>query len=102
MRAHMDVFLAFCAGGASLALGLGMCRRSWARPCALVAMVAALCCVVGSALLPGERTLTITHTFAAYAQGGFDVVARHFPVDEVRAPGWQWPLPLLAWTIVFG
>jgi hypothetical protein len=101
MPAHMDVFLALCACGASLALGLGMCRRSWALPCALMAIAAAVCCVLGGVAVPGERTLTITHTFAAYGQGSFDVVARHFPVDEVRAPGWQWPLPLLGWCAVF-
>lgn len=98
----MDVILALVTGCASLALGLGMCRRVWAKQAALLAIAAAVLCTAAALLGPETRSLTVTHTFAAYEQGGFDIVPRHFPVDQVTAPGWQWPLPLLAWCVVFG
>ncbi len=97
----MDLLLALVTAAGSIALGLGLCRARWAGPAALVALGAGVVALLAGVLQPGERTLVVTHTFAAYAPDGFDVVPRHFPVDEVRAPGWQWPLPFLGWTGVW-
>lgn len=97
----MDLLLAIVLGIALCGLGAGLCRRQLARPMALLALAAAGVAQAAALAGPATRTLEATHTFAAYAADGFEVVPRHFPVDRVAAAGWQWPLPFVLLTLVW-
>jgi len=83
----------------ALGLAVPAARRKVA---AAVAAVGALLVVLGALGVgsgPGPdgspvRTLQVTSTFAAYAEDGFEITPRDFPVETVTAPAWAWTLPV--------
>ncbi len=82
---------------------VGLCapaaRRKIAMATGAVGVLLLVLGLLGTGAAPGAdgrlvRTLEVTSTFAAYAEDGFEVTPRDFPVETVSAAPWAWTLPM--------
>lgn len=61
--------------------------------------------LLGTGASPGPdgtpvRTLQVTSTFAAYAEDGFEITPRDFPIETVTAAPWSWTLPMVGVAVL--
>lgn len=88
---------------------LGLCapaaRRKVAWATGAVGLLLVVLGLLGTGAAPGPdgspvRTLQVTSTFAAYAEDGFEVTPRDFPIETVSAPAWAWTLPMAGYAAI--
>lgn len=94
----MDIVLALALAFAQLAAALGLAVPSWRRPIAVALLLVALAATATGLFGPAERSLTTEHTYAGFEGAALEVSVVPFPTGTVTAPGWQWPLPFLAFA----
>ncbi|MCR9246735.1 MAG: hypothetical protein NXI31_17005 [bacterium] len=98
----MDLLVALLQFAAFLLLGLGLALPGWRRA-AIAALGLAAAVSLGHGLTgPTEQTLTTVHHYAGFEGAALEVSMVAFPTGTVTAPGWQWPLPFLAFAILWG
>lgn len=95
----MDLLLALLHLACYLLLGLALARPRLGGPAAVLLLCGALFSLLHGLLGPTERELVTTHTFVAYAGTDLEPSAVAFPTGTRRAPGWQWPLPFVAFAL---
>lgn len=97
----MDVLTTCLHIAAYVALGLALANAQWRRGAATILGLAAAGALAAGLLDAGERTLTTVHTYAGFAGAELEVSMVSFPTGTFTAPGWQWPLPFVAFAVVW-
>ena len=97
----MDALIACLHGAAFAALAIGLAVSRARKVAMLVLVVAAAAGVVDGVMTGGDRTLETVHTYAGYEGSSFEVSMVSFKTGIVSAPGWQWPLPFLAFAVMW-
>ncbi|MBX3464462.1 MAG: hypothetical protein KF830_14930 [Planctomycetes bacterium] len=97
----MDVLLACLHLAAYVATGLALPLPRLRRPAIAVLLAAAVAGVVHGLVGPAERTLATVHTYAGFQGADFEVSMVSFPTGTAAAAGWAWPLPFLAFALLW-
>lgn len=99
--AVMDVLLLLLHLAAWVGLALGLALPAARRHAVLALAVAALASGAAGLFADGERTLQTVHTYAGFEGSSHEVSMVSFPTGTFTAPGWQWPLPFVAFAVAW-
>ncbi len=97
----MELLLALLLVLAFLLAALGLALPPWRRPAAISLLAIAALALAHGLLGPAERTLVTEHGYAGFEGAALEVSVVAFETSTFTAPGWQWPLPFLAFAALW-
>ncbi len=97
----MDALLTCLHLAAWITLGFALALPRARRVAIATLAVAAVAGVAAGLAGPAERRLETVHTYAGFDGSSQEVSMVSFATGTVSAPGWQWPLPFLAFAAVW-
>lgn len=98
----MDLLIALCQLAAFVTLGLGLALAQVRRIALWMLAGSAVLSVVHVLFGPETRTLETVHHYAGFEGAALEVSMVAFPTGTFTAPGWQWPLPFVAFALIWG